>query len=488
LNPEGPEESSSGQESEIQVRPTWRRRHTCQEQEARSPDNGWEGKSIGRYQVQRLLSPTRGGYVEVYQAIDTKASLGRRAVALKRLCVGPHVSAPDKQNFLNEINSLAKISANYVVPVYDAEEMEDSLFYTMKFVDGKTLVWHLKQLRPPIKRRVEIFIQICIGVSAMHDVNMVHRDISYRNVMVDNRGDTWLVDFGMAKLLDRLLPGQAAEDSQKGTAIFMAPEQYVGRGDVTVKADIYSLGIMLFWLVTDVFPYEDARYSGGRKRTKDQINLRQMEYIHSHPPQAPSKVARGIPRSLDSLVVSCLAREPTARPSCEEIIRSAKEICRELARAEQRTWRNRGLLLGFTAAAVILPLLTIALAVMLNLQVGRKNAIEAIAANTDRMSQRTIRFLQRETNRLASLTTSLTAELAQSADQLKTAQAAEAAVAKSLATEQAINSSLAERLTVWESTWLTRSNEFAPFELWLPWVPAPGGDQPAPSSAPGQVP
>lgn len=317
-------------------------------------DDHWEARTIGRYNILSKLS--LGRYGEVYKAEDTNLSMGKRIVALKRFYVGKRALAADKQRFLAEILTIAKVESNYIVPIYDAGEIDDYLYYTMKFVEGETLVNYLQHNQLSIKQRIELFIQVCIAISAIHKNRLVHRDVNYRNIMVDDRDDAWLLDFGLAKSTEQFVGTQYREGSIVGTELFMSREQLADPVNVNEKADIYSLGITLFWMLTLRFPYADYERPVDSEQSGEHPNILHMKYIHSHTPQPPSQFVKGIPKRLDLLVCSCMDHNPKARPSCVDLIERCKFICAELAKAEQTTWKKQGLRWGLVTGSAIITL------------------------------------------------------------------------------------------------------------------------------------
>ena len=213
----------------------------------------WVGRTIGnRYQIESILG--RGGMSSVYKAHDPNL---KRTVALKII----HNHLTDNPDFLlrfeREAAVIAQLRHNNIVQVHDFNHDGDTYFMVMEFVPGETLSKKLDALkqarmRMPLRDTIRILTTICEAVDYAHQKRMIHRDLKPANVMINLMGEPVLMDFGIA----RMIGGQSHTDTgvAMGTAAYMAPEQVQGqRGDH--RADIYSLGIILFELLSGDPPY-----------------------------------------------------------------------------------------------------------------------------------------------------------------------------------------------------------------------------------------
>src|SRR5579863_6620652 len=193
----------------------------------------------GRYRVLGLLG--RGGMGEVYRANDLK--LGQ-PVALKFL---PDSTArnPDRlARFHSEVRIARQVSHPNVCRVYDIGESDGGVFLSMEYIDGEDLCSLLRRIgRLPSDKALEIARRLCAGLTAAHDKGVLHRDLKPANIMLDGRGEALVMDFGLAGI------AQEIEDVRSGTPAYMAPEQLAGK-EVTVRSDIYSLGLVLYELFT----------------------------------------------------------------------------------------------------------------------------------------------------------------------------------------------------------------------------------------------
>jgi serine/threonine-protein kinase len=263
----------------------------------------------GRYRIVRKLGA--GGMADVYLAEDQE--LGRR-VAIKILN-GRH--ANDDQfieRFRREAKNAAALNHPNIVSIYDRGEAEDTYYIAMEFLDGRSL----KELivghgQAPVKVAVEYARQILSALRFAHRHGIVHRDIKPHNVLVDREGRVKVTDFGIA----RAGTSQMTETgSIVGTAQYLSPEQARG-GEVDQRSDLYSLGIVLYELLTGKTPFEGD--------TPVEIAMKHL----STPPQPPSKLRSDIPRELDMVVLRALAKDPDDRyQSADEMEADLERVSR----------------------------------------------------------------------------------------------------------------------------------------------------------------
>jgi len=194
-----------------------------------------------RYRVVGLLG--RGGMGEVYRAEDL--TLGQ-PVALKFLPEALSADGAALARFHREVRVARQISHRNVCRVYDIGEAEGQQFLSMEYVRGEELSSALKRFgRLPQDKATEIARQLCAGLAAAHEAGVLHRDLKPSNVMIDEKGDVRVTDFGLAGLLEEFGGGAALE----GTPEYMSPEQLAGR-ELNERSDIYSLGLVLYELYT----------------------------------------------------------------------------------------------------------------------------------------------------------------------------------------------------------------------------------------------
>jgi hypothetical protein len=243
----------------------------------------------GRYRIVGRLG--RGGMGEVYRADDLK--LGQ-PVALKFL-PGDVDRDPARLTQLHtEVRMARQVSHPNVCRVYDIDEVEGHTFLSMEYVDGEDLASLLRRIgRFPQDRALEIARQVCAGLAAAHERGVVHRDFKPANVMIDGAGKVRVTDFGLA--------GASGETIRAGTPAYMAPEQLSG-GEVTVRSDIYALGLVLYEIFTG------QRALEGRNLAE---LIKQREQSGIVP---PASLVKDLDPDIDIGIMRCLRPEPEARP------------------------------------------------------------------------------------------------------------------------------------------------------------------------------
>src|SRR5215831_6352311 len=227
------------------------------------------GRMISHYQVLSLLGA--GGMGEVYLAEDTR--LGRK-VALKLL---PRKFTQDRERalrFQQEARAASALNHPNILTIYEIGEFEGGHFIATEFIDGQTLrMLMCAQIKLPAA--LDVATQVASALSAAHEAGIVHRDIKPENIMARRDGYIKVLDFGLAKLTEQFPPGQtAAADSAAstkglvhtdpgklmGTARYMSPEQIRGR-EVNGRSDIFSLGVVLYEMVTGRAPFGGTTFT-----------------------------------------------------------------------------------------------------------------------------------------------------------------------------------------------------------------------------------
>ncbi len=252
------------------------------------------GTRLGsRYRIVALLG--RGGMGEVYRADDLE--LGQ-SVALKFLPPGVATDPQELARFRNEVRVARQIAHPNVCRVYDIGEADGHVFLSMEYIDGEDLSAVLRRMgRPTEDKAVEIARQVALGLAAAHEAGMLHRDLKPANIMIDGRGRARITDFGLAGLAVELARGGQIA----GTPAYMAPEQFKD-GTVSVRSDVYSLGLVLYELFTGKRAF-DAKSAADLREQHDSGSI-----------TSPSSLARGITPAVERLILHCLEREPDKRP------------------------------------------------------------------------------------------------------------------------------------------------------------------------------
>jgi hypothetical protein len=222
---------------------------------------------------------------EVYRADDLK--LGQ-AVALKFLPASVEKDEGRLEHFLNEVKIARQISHPNVCRVYDVGEVDGHHYLSMEYVDGEDLASLLRRIgRLPNDKAEQVSREICLGLAAAHEQGILHRDLKPANVMIDGRGRAKIADFGIAAIADEI----GAAEVSAGTPAYMAPEQRAGK-EVTVRSDLYSLGLVLYELTTGKAFVQSATT-----------------------PTVPSSLVAGIEPATERVILRCLQSDPALRPA-----------------------------------------------------------------------------------------------------------------------------------------------------------------------------
>ncbi|MBM3735931.1 MAG: serine/threonine protein kinase [Acidobacteria bacterium] len=233
---------------------------------------------------------------EVYRATDLK--LGQ-PVALKFLPEALSLDSRTLDRFYGEVKIARQVAHPNVCRVYDLGEAEGCAYLSMEYIDGEDLGSLLRRIgRLPPDKATQIARQLCAGLAAAHERGVIHRDLKPANIMLDGRGQVRVMDFGLAGVAG----GIAMADIRSGTPAYMAPEQLAGR-EVSVKSDIYALGLVLYELFAGKKPFE--------ANSVDELREKQET---SQPVSLTSQV-RDLDPAIERVVKRCLTPDPAQRPS-----------------------------------------------------------------------------------------------------------------------------------------------------------------------------
>ena len=266
-----------------------------------------ETLAAGRYRIERTLGS--GGMAVVYLAHDEEL---HRRVAIKVLA--EHLAGDDsfRARFLQESKLAGRLSHPNVVQVYDAGETEGSPYIVMEYVPGDTIA---ERGKLSYRDAVPLALQACAGLQHAHAAGLVHRDVKPANLLVREDDVLKIADFGIARAAE--LTRLTQHGTVLGTAAYLAPEQAAGE-EVTAATDIYSLGAVVYELLTGRSPYEFESLAELAAQQKGGVitPLRDLE--------------SSVPVPVEAAVMHALAREPRFRPA------SAADFAAELAAASDR--------------------------------------------------------------------------------------------------------------------------------------------------------
>lgn len=249
--------------------------------------------SLSQYQIIKELG--RGGMGVVYQVMDTKLE---RVAAAKMLLEGGLKEASIKR-FMREAELSAKMSHPNIVHVYDFGAAP-SFYIIMEFIEGRLLEDLLKDKEYPLRKKLEIFWQVCNGVEYAHQQKIIHRDLKPQNIMVTTGNVAKIMDFGLAKSLVLQSMKLSKTGQVMGTLKYMSPEQAEGQ-KLDHKTDIYSLGVILYKILTGRTPYE----------SDNEVNI--LAQLAEAKPMWPSEIVSTVPKKLEAICMKCLEKEPGDR-------------------------------------------------------------------------------------------------------------------------------------------------------------------------------
>lgn len=283
---------------------------------------------IGYYRLTRRLGEP-SGMGEVYEAEDERPQMGRRKVAVKLM--QSQLSQKDHARFREEIAILAKLDHPNNIRLYECGEVDGRPYFVMEYFAGESLEARLARGPLQLTEVVTITDQVCEALHEAHQKGVVHRDLKPANIMLRQDGNKFIVkllDYGIGVLEGEATKTYIEGTNQRGivgTPPYLSPEQIsgVGRRDLKAPTDIYSLGLVIYEMLTGKCAFQCGSM---------------QEYLLCHlkvMPQAPSERSAHVPASLDEIVLRAIRKVP------QERYQSARELAEELRRTVEKILRER---------------------------------------------------------------------------------------------------------------------------------------------------
>ncbi|MGI9515919.1 MAG: serine/threonine-protein kinase, partial [Pirellulaceae bacterium] len=300
--------------------PTIMGSRTLTPDESRAPLAGTGRLQIEGYEILEELG--RGGMGVVYKARDVELN---RIVAIKMILAGVHAGEESLARFRIEAEAVAQLQHPGIVQVYDVGQADGQPFCALEYVEGGSLDQVIRDKVMPIREAVALVESLAHAMQSAHQAGIVHRDLKPPNILLARQTGSsveasltasWtakITDFGLAKKVEQESQ-QTQTGAVMGTPSYMAPEQARGVKRIGPAADVYSLGAILYELITGQPPFSE------------ETPIKTIMRVMSDPPPSPRSVNPAIDRDLDTICLKCLEKEPAARYA------SAEHLAQDLER------------------------------------------------------------------------------------------------------------------------------------------------------------
>ena len=319
----------------------------------------------------------RGGMGVVYRA--KQISLGR-IVALKMVLTARLPGEEDMKRFRAEAEAVASLEHRNIVPIYEIGDTDGHPYFTMKFITGGSLADRPKSSAPPastveLRNLVELVAKIAHAVHFAHQRGILHRDLKPSNILIDERGEPLVTDFGLAKEIEADA-NLTLSGAVLGTPAYIAPEQAAGIKNLTTAADVYSLGAIFYELLTLQAPFKGA------------TALDTLRLVIDQDPIPPTKISSELDKNLEAICLKCLHKNPAERYTSAEALADDLErwLRNEPIYARNSTWSERVIKwgkrhparAGLVSLAIVGPaiLLAVVLAGQSDVRQERNHALE----------------------------------------------------------------------------------------------------------------
>ncbi len=324
----------------------------------RAPAEAWTGdrfapgRVFGEFELLELAA--RGGMGIVFKAYHKKL---KRTVALKMILAGQLASEQDIERFRTEAQAAARLDHPGIVPIYEVGEHEGLHFFTMAFIEGKSLAEVLTEGPLAPESAARLVFTLAGAIHYAHQQGVVHRDLKPANVLLDRQGQPKLTDFGLAKRIDDA-SDLTGTGQILGTPTYMSPEQAQANPVIGPAADVYGLGALLFALLIGRPPFQ----ASSPLETIRQVITVDVPRLRALNP--------GVPPDLETICLKCLEKTPVKRydtaaalaDDLERYLTQRPILARPTSIVEKALrWYRRRPLIGTMAAALVVLLITVPL-------------------------------------------------------------------------------------------------------------------------------
>ncbi len=265
---------------------------------------------LGDYELLEVIG--RGGMGIVYRARQRKLN---RIVAVKTIAAGTLASEREIERFRREAEATARLDHPGIVPIIEIGEENEVVFFSMGYVEGQSLAEYLTQNTLTPKVAAEIVKQLAEALQVAHDAGVVHRDLKPGNVLLDGENNPKIVDFGLARMIDR--EGMTLTGAALGTPSYMSPEQASGSEHTGPITDVYGLGAILYACLCGHPPFRGPS------------TMATLSMVMTERPTSLQQLRRDVPTDLETICDKCLEKEPTSRYQSAALL--AEELDRFLS-------------------------------------------------------------------------------------------------------------------------------------------------------------